>query len=100
MSFILGRKLKMTKIWQEVDVKVVKDKKVVTIKVLKVVPVTVIKAEPNKVSVLRTKERDGYEAVQVGLGRTKKEFRNSAANPIDMSKFNLGDAVTVAAFKE
>jgi large subunit ribosomal protein L3 len=112
MSFILGKKLKMTQIWKEVDVKVVKDKKVVTIKVLKVVPVTVVHAEPNKVSILRTQERDGYEAVQVVLGGrkgskgkpgvkgVKKEFRNRTANPVDMSAFALGAPVTVANFKE
>jgi large subunit ribosomal protein L3 len=106
MSFILGRKLKMTQIWQEVDVKVVKDKKVVTVKVLKVVPVTVIQAEPNKVSILRTKERDGYEAVQVSFGRENgkkgvtKEFRNRPASPIDMTKLAKGASVTVADFKE
>ena len=100
MSFILGKKLKMTQIWKEVDVKVVKDKKVVVVKVLKVIPVTVIHAEPNKVAILRTKERDGYEAVQVSLGRAKKEFRNKPANPVDVSKFEVGGKVTVAAFKE
>jgi large subunit ribosomal protein L3 len=106
MSFILGKKLKMTQVWKEFDVKIMKDKKPATIKVLKVVPVTVIKAEPNKVSILRTKERDGYEAVQVSLGggpgrkAIKSEFRNRPANPVDISKFKLGDSVTVGAFKE
>jgi len=84
MSFILGKKLKMTQIWKDG----------------KVVPVTVVEAQPNKVAILRTKERDGYEAVQVSLGRTKKEFRNRASSVIDMSKFTKGDAVTVASFKE
>jgi large subunit ribosomal protein L3 len=100
MSFIVGKKLKMTQIWKEVDVKVVKDKKVVTVKVLKVLPVTVIQAEPNTVSLLRTKKRDGYEAVQVSMGKTKKEFRSKTANPVDVSKFAMGDAVTVEAFTE
>lgn len=84
MSFILGKKLKMTQIWKDG----------------KVVPVTVVHAEPNTVSVLRTKEKDGYEAVQVSLGRKKKEFRNVQNAPIEMGKFNAGDAVTVEAFKE
>src|ERR1700734_3381880 len=90
MSFILGKKLKMTQIWKE----------------NKVIPVTVVHAQPNKVSILRTNEKDGYEAVQVSVGGRKgkkptaKEFRNRRANPIDMSKFAKGDAVTVASFKE
>ncbi len=77
MSFILGKKLKMTQIWKEG----------------KVVPVTVVLAEPNKVAIVRTKERDGYEAVQVSLGRKKREFRNRPANPVEAAKFNVGDAV-------
>ena len=44
MSYILGKKLKMTQIWKDG----------------KIVPVTVVHAEPNKVAILRTKERDGY----------------------------------------
>lgn len=59
----------------------------------KVVPVTVVNALPNKVSLLRTKERDGYEAVQVALGKKKKEFKQ-------MGDFKVGDAVTVDVFKE
>ena len=100
MSYILGKKLKMTQIWKEVDVKVVKDKKVVTVKVLKVLPVTVVQAEPNKVTLLRTKKRDGYEAIQVAMGKTKKEFRTRTAHPEDVAKFNVGDEVTVGGFAE
>jgi large subunit ribosomal protein L3 len=84
MSFILGKKLKMTQIWKDG----------------KVVPVTVVHAEPNKVSLVRTKERDGYEAVQVSLGRTRKEFRNRQANPVAMDSFVLGNNATVENFKE
>lgn len=87
MSFILGKKLKMMQIWKEG----------------KVVPVTVVRAEPNKVSALLTKEKHGYEAVQVSFGKkgkTKKEFRNQEWKPVDVSKFNPGDEVTVEAFKE
>ncbi len=84
MSFILGKKLKMTQIWKDG----------------KVVPVTVVHAEPNKVEVLRTSERDGYEAVQVSLGKKKREFRNRVSEPITMEKFNLGDAVAVDVFQE
>ncbi|MGC9968698.1 MAG: 50S ribosomal protein L3 [Minisyncoccia bacterium] len=84
MSFILGKKVKMTQIWKDG----------------KVVPVTVVRAEANAVTTIRTKEKDGYEAVQVSLGKTKHEFRNRAAHPIEMGKFKAGDAVTVDAFKE
>ncbi len=64
----------------------------------KVVPVTVISATPNKVTIARTKERDGYEAVQVALGKAKCEFRNQEWHPIDMTKFKVGDEVTVESF--
>lgn len=96
MSFILGKKLKMTQVWKDG----------------KIVPVTVVHAAPNKVAMLRTKERDGYEAVQVSVGARKgakgkrgskgtvKEFRNRPANPIKMDEFTKGASVTVANFKE
>ncbi len=56
MKFILGKKLGMTQVFEEDG---------------KVVPVTVVEVEPNVVVQVRTKEKDGYEAVQVGTG-TKK----------------------------
>ena len=55
-KFILGKKLGMTQIFEEDG---------------KVVPVTVVEVGPNIVVQIRTKEKDGYEAVQVGTG-TKK----------------------------
>jgi len=85
MPFILGKKLKMSQIW----------------KGEKVIPITIVKAEPNKVSLVRTKERDGYEAVQAQLGRTKREFRimNNelrVGDTVDVSVFNEGDVVKVS----
>lgn len=79
MSFILGRKVKMDQIWQG-D---------------RVVPVTIISAEPNTVSILRTADKDKYEAVQLALGRTKREFRIKKDENL-----KPGDSVTVASFKE
>lgn len=79
MSFILAKKVKMTQIWKDG----------------KIVPVTVVKAEPNKVSLVRTNDRDGYSAVQVQLGRTKKEF------PINEGEtFEVGQEISVAVFTE
>ncbi len=66
----------------------------------KVVPVTVIHAEPNKVSIVRTKENDGYEAVQVALGKKKREFKNRQATPIAMAEQAVGNEITVETFKE
>jgi len=84
MSFILGKKSNMTQLWKDG----------------KVVPVTAVSALPNKVTLVRNKERDGYEAVQVALGRTRREFRNLSAHPVIVTNFNLGDEVTVAVFSE
>ncbi len=84
MSFILGKKLRMTQIWKDG----------------KVVPVTVIHAEPNKVSLVRNQERDGYEAVQVSLGKKKREFRNLSHEPVVIADFSADAEVTVEAFKE
>ena len=84
MAFILGKKASMTQLWKD----------------NKVVPVTAVSALPNKVTLVRDKQRDGYEAVQVALGRTRREFRNRSAHPVEAAKFNAGDAVTVAVFQE
>ncbi len=50
---ILGRKLGMTQVWTEDN---------------RVVPVTVIAASTNVVTQIRTRETDGYSAVQLGFG--------------------------------
>ena len=56
INAIYGKKIGMTQIFGEDD---------------RVVPVTVIQAEPNKVCQVKTKETDGYEAVQMGFGSVK-----------------------------
>ncbi len=57
MKFILGKKLEMTQVWQN-D---------------KVVPVTKVVAGPCFVVQVKTKEKDGYRAVQVGFGEKKEK---------------------------
>ncbi len=65
-------------------------------------PVTVLEVPANKVSLLRTKDRDGYEAVQLALGRTKREFRlrggeaPKVGDEIGVSVFAPGDKVRVS----
>ena len=44
-----------------------------------VVAATVIAAEANVVTFVRTKERDGYTAIQLGFGRAKKKERMTKA---------------------
>lgn len=50
---LLGRKLGMTQVWDADN---------------KIVPVTVIAADTNVVTQIRTREIDGYSAVQIGFG--------------------------------
>jgi large subunit ribosomal protein L3 len=58
ITSILGKKLGMTQIFDEKG---------------KVIPVTVIEAGPVKVTQVKTKDsKDGYEAVQIGFGESKR----------------------------
>lgn len=50
---LLGRKLGMTQVWDEDN---------------RVIPVTVLAADTNVVTQIRTRETDGYSAVQIGFG--------------------------------
>ena len=54
---LLGRKVGMTQVFAEDGT---------------IVPVSVVAVEPNTVTGLRTTERDGYTAVQVGAGTARK----------------------------
>ena len=81
MSFILGKKVKMTQIWKD----------------QKVVPVTIIKAAGNTVSLLRTQEKDGYSAVQIAMSGKKREFRAEAGF---LKEIEVGKQIDVTSFKE
>jgi large subunit ribosomal protein L3 len=111
MAFILGKKIGMTRFFREDG---------------EVIPVTVIEAGPVVVTQIKTKEKDGYEAVQVGFGKDKKlnkpkaghlkgleqlkylkEFRLKTdgqeqktalarGDILDVSIFNVGDIVKVS----
>ncbi len=63
-------------------------------------PVTVLRVPENKVVLVRTKDRDGYEAVQIAALKTKREFRGaSGAKPgdtVDIALFKSGDRVRVS----
>jgi large subunit ribosomal protein L3 len=61
VAAILGKKVGMTQVYDEND---------------RVVPVTVIKAGPCVVLDVRTKDRDGYESVQLGFD--DKKVKNSS----------------------
>ena len=85
----------------------------------KIIPVTVIEAGPVKVTQVRSKEKDGYEAVQVGFGVRKikninkpqqvqfkdlgnfahvKEFRSKPKINGPMPDVKIGDVFDVSQF--
>lgn len=63
MKAIYGRKVGMTRIFTEAG---------------ESVPVTVIEAQPNTVFQVKTVEKEGYAAVQIGLGEQKPQRVNRA----------------------
>lgn len=102
MSAILGRKLGMTSVFDEVG---------------NSIPVTVIEAGPCYVTQIRTADRDGYEAVQIGFQEVKParmnrpeggHLKKAGVKPlkflrefksVDLAKFELGATVTCSLFK-
>lgn len=108
MSAILGRKLGMTSVFTENG---------------EFVPCTVIEAGPCPVVLVRTKENDGYEAIQIGFEeiearkvnapraghfkkagvspmRHLKEFRNVKAEQgttLTVENFEVGDKIKISA---
>ncbi|OHV11539.1 50S ribosomal protein L3 [Kushneria phosphatilytica] len=84
---LVGRKSGMTRIFTEAGASV---------------PVTVIEVEPNRVTAVRTLERDGYRAVQVTTGsRKSKHLTRAVAGQFaqagveagrSMTEFRLADA--------
>ena len=79
-----------------------------------VIPVTHIQAGPCIVTDIRTVEKDGYQAVQVGYGKTRKVAkpqlgRSKTFGPVAMTKecrveniedVKCGDEITVEVFTE
>ena len=83
-----------------------------------VIPVTVIKVEPNVVVQIKTKDKDGYEAVQIGTGSRRKitkplkghlkKIQNSSIKNQNIrwlkefrsegGQFSPGDAIDVSIF--
>ncbi|MBI2096574.1 MAG: 50S ribosomal protein L3 [Candidatus Sungbacteria bacterium] len=104
MKYILGEKIGMTQVFDEKG---------------NVTPVTLVYAAKNMVTQVRTKEKDGYGAIQIGQGsrgkqkkpqvghlkdlgsfRTLKEFRLEASDKnrgdaVDVTQFSVGDIVKV-----
>lgn len=75
-----------------------------------VIPVTLIEAGPCAVTQIKTKETDGYEAIQIGFEKldekkVKKPQRNAPFNFLcefkgDPEKFEVGDEIDVSSFEK
>lgn len=101
MPGIIGRKIGMTSIYSAEG---------------KAMPCTVIEAGPCVVTQVKTQDRDGYEAVQLGFGDRKEKntpnalkghFKKAKTSPksslVEFQGFeglNLGDSVGVDIFEE
>lgn len=74
MAFIIGRKIKMDQIWEEGAV----------------IPVTLIQAGPVTVTQVKTKEKNGYEAYQVGFDSSVKKIPKAIAGHLgELGKFRF-----------
>ena len=101
MKGILGRKVGMTQVFTESG---------------KLIPVTVISVEPNVVTQIKTKENDGYEAIQLGFDSKKEKLatkpsigHTNKANTtpkrffreirgVDVNNYTLGQEISVDIF--
>jgi large subunit ribosomal protein L3 len=95
MNFILGKKIEMNQLFDEQG---------------KVVPVTLIQAGPCYVTQIKTGERDGYDAVQIGFEkidkrkRLKKTMKGKPYRYLkeargEVEDLKIGDEINVSIFK-
>jgi large subunit ribosomal protein L3 len=99
---LIGKKLGMTHVFQEDG---------------SAVPVTIVEAGPCKITQVKTKKRDGYDALQIGFGRVKESrvlkprkghFEAAGTEPFallrefrvdDSSGYKVGAGINVGAVK-
>lgn len=103
MKGILGKKIGMTQVFTKNG---------------KLIPVTVIEVEPNVVTQIKTVEKDGYDAIQLGtqtireslsnkpkIGHTKKANTEPKRflreiRGVNVNDYTLGQTLTVEVFSE
>ena len=103
MKGILGKKVGMTQVFTKNG---------------KLIPVTVIEVEPNVVTQIKTVEKDGYDAIQLGTVTVKEKSSNKAkighakkANTapkrflkelrgVNVNDYTLGQVINIDVFKE
>ena len=101
MKGILGRKIGMTQVFTKSG---------------KLIPVTVVEVEPNVVTQIKTKENDGYEAIQLGFDTKREKLATKASaghtakakttpkrsfkeiKGVDINSYTLGQEVSVDIF--
>lgn len=99
MAFLLGKKIKMMQVFDE--------------KTGEEIPVTVVQALDCTVTQIKTKQKDGYFAVQVGAEKLpeRKITKSKKTKPFlylrefrvpesEISNFKVGDIISVDVFKE
>ena len=102
MKGILGRKIGMTQVFTESG---------------KLIPVTVVEVEKNVVTQIKTKENDGYEAIQLGFGNTREKLATKASaghtakaqttpkrffreiKGVDINSYTLGQEISADIFE-
>ncbi|MDP3963955.1 MAG: 50S ribosomal protein L3 [bacterium] len=72
MKCLLAQKLGMTQVYDTAG---------------ELIPVTVVSVAPNVVTYVRTKDKDGYEGVQVGTGTRRKLSKAVASHVGDLGSF-------------
>lgn len=100
---ILGRKIGMTQVFRTNG---------------EVVPVTVIEVEPNIVTQIKTKDNDGYEAIQLGFDTKREKLATKASvgitnkakttpkrffkeiRDVDINEYSLGQEIKADIFAE
>ena len=103
MKGILGRKIGMTQVFTKSG---------------KLIPVTVVSVEPNVVTQIKTKENDGYEAIQLGFDTKREKLATKASlghtnkanttpkrffkeiKGVDVNNYTLGQEIKVDIFTE
>lgn len=95
MKFILGKKLGMSQIFDEEG---------------RTAPITLIEAGPCFVTQIKTKEKDDYQAIQIGFEKLKekkikktqkeKPYRYLREFKGDISKYKIGQEIDAAVFQK
>ena len=99
---ILGRKIGMTQVFTNSG---------------KLIPVTVVSVEPNVITQIKTKETDGYEAIQLGFDTKREKLATKASvghtnkakttpkrffkeiKGVDINDYSIGQEIKVDIFE-